>query len=73
MPYIECHIVTGLSQPRKAKLIGDIVKVTHESIGSDPKIINVILHEHPEHNMAVSGHVYGEASKSVRPGSSDMP
>ena len=47
MPYIECHIATGLSQPRKAKLIRDIVKVTHESIGSDPKIINVILHEHP--------------------------
>ena len=62
MPYIECHIATGLSKPRKAKLIRDIVKVTHESIGSDPKIINVILHEHPEHNMAVSGRVYGEAS-----------
>jgi 4-oxalocrotonate tautomerase/trans-3-chloroacrylic acid dehalogenase beta subunit len=63
MPYIECHIATGLSQPRKAKLIRDIVKVTHESIGSDPKIINVILHEHPDYNMAVSGRVDGEASK----------
>ena len=67
MPYIECHISTGLSQPRKAKLIRDIVKVTHESIGSDPKIINVILHEHPEHNMAVSGRVYGEASEVGSP------
>jgi 4-oxalocrotonate tautomerase family enzyme len=63
MPFIECHIATGLSQPQKAKLIQDIVKVTNQSIGSDPKIINVILHEHPEHNMAVSGRVYGEASK----------
>jgi len=53
MPFIECHIAAGLSHPQKAKLIRDIVKVTHQSIGSDPKIINVILHEHPEHNMAV--------------------
>jgi 4-oxalocrotonate tautomerase family enzyme len=63
MPFIECHIAAGLSQPQKAKLIRDIVKVTHQSIGSDPKIINVILHEHPEHNMAVSGRVSAEASK----------
>jgi 4-oxalocrotonate tautomerase family enzyme len=61
MPFIECHIASGLSEPRKAKLIRDIVNVTHQSIGSDPKIINVILHEHFEYNMAVSGRVYGEA------------
>ena len=63
MPFIECHIATGLSQPQKAKLIRDIVKVTHQSIGSDPKIINVILVEQPEANMSISGRIYGEASK----------
>jgi len=63
VPFIECHVATGLSQPQKTKLIRDIVKVTHQSIGSDPKIINVILVEHPEANMSISGRIYGEASK----------
>jgi phenylpyruvate tautomerase PptA (4-oxalocrotonate tautomerase family) len=63
MPFIECHIASGLSQPRKAQLIRDIVKVTNQSIGSDPKIINVVLVEHPEANMSISGRIYGEAPK----------
>jgi phenylpyruvate tautomerase PptA (4-oxalocrotonate tautomerase family) len=63
MPFIECHIASGLSQPRKAQLIRDIVKVTNQSIGSDPKIINVVLVEHPEANMSISGRIYGGASK----------
>jgi 4-oxalocrotonate tautomerase family enzyme len=63
MPFIECHITTGLSQPRKAQLIRDIVKVTHQSIGSDPKIINVVLLEHPEANMSVSGRIYDDVPK----------
>ena len=63
MPFIECHIASGLSQPRKAQLIRDIVKVTNQSIGSDPKIINVVLVEHPEANMSISGRIYGEVSK----------
>jgi len=63
MPLIECHIAVGLSPPRKAKLIRDIVKVTHQSIGSDPKIINVVLVEHPESNMSISGRIIDEAPK----------
>ena len=51
MPYIECHIAAGLTKARKTQLIRDIVKVTHESIGSDPKIINVLLFEHPADNI----------------------
>jgi 4-oxalocrotonate tautomerase family enzyme len=58
---IICHIATGLSQSRKTQLIRDVVKVTHQSIGSDPKIIKVILHEHPEHNMSISGRILGDA------------
>ena len=63
MPFIECHIATGLSEPQKAKLIRDIVKVTHQSIGSDPKIINVILHEHPAENISISSRINGEDFK----------
>ncbi len=55
MPFIQCHISSGLSQARKRQLIRDIVTVTHEAIDSDPAIINVILHEHPEVNLSVSG------------------
>src|SRR5258707_7151053 len=66
MPYIECHIATGLTKARKTQLIRDIVKVTHESIGSDPKIINVLLFEHPADNMSISGRIHGgEAPKQV--------
>jgi 4-oxalocrotonate tautomerase family enzyme len=60
MPYIECHIAAGLTKARKTQLIRDIVKVTHESIGSDPKIINVLLFEHPADNMSISGRIHGE-------------
>ena len=63
MPYVECHIATGLTQARKTQLIRDIVKVTHESIGSNPKIINVLLFEHPAENMSISGRIHGEEPK----------
>jgi 4-oxalocrotonate tautomerase/trans-3-chloroacrylic acid dehalogenase beta subunit len=66
MPYIECHIATGLTKDRKTQLIRDIVKVTDESIGSDPKIINVLLFEHPADNMSISGRIHGgEAPKQT--------
>jgi len=66
MPYIECHVATGLSMARKTQLIRDIIEVTHESIGSDPKIINILLFEHPADNMSISGRIRGEeAPKQV--------
>ena len=64
MPYIECHIAAGLTKARKTKLIRDIVQVTHESIGSDPKIINVLLFEHPADNMSISGRIHGEETSN---------
>ena len=42
MPFIEVHMAARLTEPRKRQLIRDIVQVTHEAIGSDPKIINVV-------------------------------
>jgi phenylpyruvate tautomerase PptA (4-oxalocrotonate tautomerase family) len=62
------HIAAGLSEPRKRQLIHEIVQVTHEAIGSDPKIINVVLHEHPAVNLSVSGRLEGEiAASATRP------
>ena len=63
MPYIECHIATGLSMARRTQLIRDIIEVTHESIGSDPKIINILLLEHPADNMSISGRIHGVEPK----------
>ena len=69
MPFIECHIAAGLSEQCKGQLIREIVEVTHEAIGSDPKIINVVLHEHPAVNLSVSGRIEGEmAAGAARPG-----
>jgi len=60
VPFIECHIKSGLSQERRVQLIRDIIQVTHDAIGSDPKIINVILHEHPAGNVSISSRINGE-------------
>jgi 4-oxalocrotonate tautomerase family enzyme len=57
MPYIECRIAVGLSAERKRALIREIVRVTHEAINSDPKIINVLIDEQPVQNMCISGRV----------------
>lgn len=68
MPFIECHIKAGLSPARREQLIRDIIQVTHDSIGSDPKIINVIVHEHPAVNISVSSRINGEDFKKVKAG-----
>jgi 4-oxalocrotonate tautomerase/trans-3-chloroacrylic acid dehalogenase beta subunit len=57
MPFIQAHIAAGLTHARKRQLIHEIVAVTCEAIGSDPKIINVVIHEHDETNMCISGRV----------------
>jgi 4-oxalocrotonate tautomerase len=57
MPFIQAHLAAGLTHARKRQLIHDIVTVTSEAIGSDPKIINVVIHEHDETNMCISGRV----------------
>jgi 4-oxalocrotonate tautomerase/trans-3-chloroacrylic acid dehalogenase beta subunit len=67
MPFIECHIKQGLPQDRREKLMRDIIQVTHDSIGSDPKIINVIIHEHPAGNISVSSRINGEEFKASAP------
>jgi 4-oxalocrotonate tautomerase family enzyme len=60
MPYIQCHIPKGLTKDRKVALIKDVIKVTHEAVGSDPKIINVLLIEHEREEMSISGRVYDD-------------
>jgi 4-oxalocrotonate tautomerase/trans-3-chloroacrylic acid dehalogenase beta subunit len=61
MPFVQCHISVGLSVEQKKELIREVVKVTSDAIGSDPKIINVIINEHQDVNMSISGRIYGES------------
>ena len=68
MPFIECHIKTGLSQERREDLMRDIIQVTHDAIGSDPKIINVIIHEHQAANISVSSRINGKDFKLKKTG-----
>ncbi|WP_442808341.1 tautomerase family protein [Trinickia soli] len=63
MPFIECHIKQGLTRERRERLMRDIIQITHDSIGSDPKIINVIIHEHPAENISISSRINGEEYK----------
>jgi len=35
----------------------EIIKVTHEAVGSDPEIINVVVYEIEPSNMAVNGEI----------------
>ncbi len=68
MPFIECHIKAGLSQERREDLMRDIIQVTHDAIGSDPKIINVIIHEHPASNISISSRINGQDFKLKKTG-----
>jgi catechol 2,3-dioxygenase-like lactoylglutathione lyase family enzyme/phenylpyruvate tautomerase PptA (4-oxalocrotonate tautomerase family) len=75
MPFIESHSTAGLSEAWKRQLIRQIVEVTHEAIDSDPKIINVGLHEHPAVNLSVSGLIEREiaANMAVRRRAIEIP
>ena len=55
MPFIQAHIAAGLTYAQKRRLIHEIVAVTSEAIGSDPKIINVVIHEHEVREPRFSG------------------
>ncbi|QCP54876.1 4-oxalocrotonate tautomerase [Trinickia violacea] len=51
---------------RREQRIRDIIQVTHDSIGSDPKIINVIVREHPAESISVSSRINGEDFRKVK-------
>ena len=59
MPQLLCKIPKGLLTPDKKKtMLREIVKVTHESVGSDPSIINVVIIEVEPADYAINGEVF---------------
>lgn len=59
MPFIQINVPTKLSSEAKAKLIEDVVEQTHQAVGSDRAIINVVVHELPPESVAVGGRTHG--------------
>jgi 4-oxalocrotonate tautomerase/trans-3-chloroacrylic acid dehalogenase beta subunit len=58
MPFIQVNVPVTLTPESKEQLIRDVITRTHEAVGSDPAIINVVVHEVPRPNMAVAGTVH---------------
>lgn len=59
MPQLLCKIPAGLLTPAKKKeMLREIIQVTHESVGSDPKIINVVVLEVEKSDYAINGEVF---------------
>jgi 4-oxalocrotonate tautomerase len=58
MPFIQINVPTTLSAEVKTKLVQDVIDRTHEAVGSDPAIINVVLHELTPANVSVGGHIH---------------
>jgi 4-oxalocrotonate tautomerase/trans-3-chloroacrylic acid dehalogenase beta subunit len=57
MPQLYCNIPAGVPEAKKKQMIREIIKVTHEAVGSDPKIINVVVYDIEPSNMAVNGEI----------------
>jgi 4-oxalocrotonate tautomerase/trans-3-chloroacrylic acid dehalogenase beta subunit len=53
VPFIEIKIPTTLTQETKKKLVREVVQRTHEAVGSDPAIINIVIHEMSPANISV--------------------
>jgi 4-oxalocrotonate tautomerase/trans-3-chloroacrylic acid dehalogenase beta subunit len=68
MPFVQCHIATGLSDDRKRQLIRDIVAATHQAIGSSPDTVNVVVHEYPRTNLSMSNYINESAKGSAGAG-----
>jgi phenylpyruvate tautomerase PptA (4-oxalocrotonate tautomerase family) len=59
MPQLLCKIPKELLTPAKKKaMLQEIIKVTHESVGSDPSIINVVVIEVDTADYAINGEVF---------------
>jgi 4-oxalocrotonate tautomerase len=59
MPFIEIKVPTSLAHETKKKLVREVVQRTHEAVGSDPAIINVVIHEMSPANISVGDRSQG--------------
>jgi phenylpyruvate tautomerase PptA (4-oxalocrotonate tautomerase family) len=55
MPYICCDVQEGLTDEQKSRLADEIVRITHEKIGSPIPYIHVAIREFPRSAFVQSG------------------
>jgi phenylpyruvate tautomerase PptA (4-oxalocrotonate tautomerase family) len=55
MPYICCDVQEGLTDEQKSRLVDEIVRITHEKIGSPIPYIHVAIREFPRSSFVQSG------------------
>ncbi|MFF3916480.1 4-oxalocrotonate tautomerase family protein [Streptomyces sp. NPDC001852] len=58
MPFIEICVPTQLSDDVRTRLIQEVIDRTHEAVGSDPAIINVVVHEMAQASMSRAGKIH---------------
>jgi 4-oxalocrotonate tautomerase/trans-3-chloroacrylic acid dehalogenase beta subunit len=58
VPFIQVCVPTRLSDDVRTRLIQEVIDRTHEAVGSDPAIINVVVHEMPQASMSVAGNIH---------------
>ena len=59
MPFIHITVPVTLPPDVKVTLVREVVDCTHGAVGSDPAIINVVVHEMSPANISVGGEIRG--------------
>lgn len=55
MPYIKCDVHAGLTSEQKGQLADEIVRITHEKLGSPIEYIHVAVREIPASEFVEGG------------------
>lgn len=55
MPMITISMKEGRTKDQKAQLVKEITEAVVRVIGSNPESITIVIHEHPEENLARAG------------------
>ena len=58
MPFIQINVPHPLAPEVKEQLVADVIERTHNAVGSDPAIINVVIHELPPSGVSVGGNFH---------------
>jgi 4-oxalocrotonate tautomerase len=59
MPFIQIKVPAVLTDEVKAQLVREVIDRTHDAVGSDPAIINVVIHELSPTSLSVGGRIHG--------------
>lgn len=55
MPMITISMKEGRTKDQKGQLVKEITETVVRVIGSKPESVTIVIHEHPEENLARAG------------------